>query len=97
MSGASSALTNSRLSRDTISRGVAAGANMPYHNGIVKPSTPASIPVGTSGRAAMRCSVSTARARTFPARICGIAVVTGMTTSSTSPPIIAVIAWVTPL
>jgi hypothetical protein len=45
------------------------------------------------GKMGTRCSVSTARARTFPARICGIAVVTGMTTSSTSPPIIAVIAW----
>ena len=70
-----------------MSRGVAAGANMPNHIGITKLSMPASFEVGTSGSVGARCSDSTASARTLPARICGNADATATTTSSTSPPI----------
>ena len=70
-----------------MSRGVAAGANMPNQIGITKLSTPASFAVGTSGSVGARRSESTASARTLPARICVSADATATTTSSTSPPI----------
>ena len=51
--------------------GVAAGVMKPNQEAIAMPCTPCSAKVGTSGSSGMRWSLTAARARTDPARICG--------------------------
>src|SRR5450756_2468541 len=68
-SGAASALLISRLSRLMMSRGVAAGASMPYHIGTSKLSIPASFAVGTLGSSDTRLADSTASARANPGKL----------------------------
>ena len=52
----------------TISRGVFAATNRPYHDDTLKPGTPASAKVGSSGASGERSGVDCARPRTWPDR-----------------------------
>ena len=80
-----SAFSDSSCSRLTISRGVPAGARMPYHCEVSNSLKPISATVGTSGSAGRRCGVPTAMARSLPLLMCG---------SSAGRP--ALLAWVRP-
>ena len=55
----------------TISRGVPAGANRPYHCTESKPGNPLSLMVGMSGAVATRFALVTPSMRKRPARACG--------------------------
>src|SRR5882672_506925 len=71
--GSASALRVSAEIFATMSLGVPAGAQMPNHSGASAPCTPASPVVGTSGSWPLRLGVLTARARTLPPLMWGIA------------------------
>src|ERR1043166_8190080 len=55
-----------------ISRGVPAGANVPYQVSTAYPGTPASATVGKCGTACERFALTTASARSRPAFTCGM-------------------------
>ena len=61
------ALVTAALSFSSLSSGVEAGTKSPYHVEMLKSGTPASIIVGTLGRALARVVVVTASAMSFPA------------------------------
>jgi hypothetical protein len=71
MSGRARIIVISRWSLSTIGCGVAAGAMKPTHKVALKPGTPASAIVGTSGNVADRVLPLVPSARTNPALIMG--------------------------
>src|SRR5258706_14823191 len=73
--------TSSALSRVRMVFGVPAGARIPYQVVTSKFGSPASAAVGTSGSAGARCGATRARARSFPALMCGATAGTPITTS----------------
>src|SRR6185503_10104138 len=70
-SGARSTFTTSPCSRETISRGVPAGASRPFQPTASKSLSPSSCSVGTSGNTATRARLVTASGLILPARTCG--------------------------
>src|SRR3954469_5990705 len=70
-SGARNVAAISPFRRSTTEEGVRAGASTPNHVPPVKPVTPASSIVGTSGASGERLGVATASALSLPARTCG--------------------------
>ncbi len=83
----------SPLSRETISLGVPAGANTPYHDTASYPGNPDSATVGTSGAIAVRAALVTASARSFPELIAEAAPKSGVTVICTSLFNTAAICW----
>src|SRR3954467_3205114 len=86
ISGLSTILRNSALSRVTTSGGVCAGANTPIHESMSKLVTPASCKEGSSGNNVLRCILVTARARSAWALTWGRPLVRSMNIIDTRPP-----------
>src|SRR5438105_131781 len=80
------ALMSSALRRSTMTLGVPTGASTPCHCEMSKFPMPASCIVGTSGRLEARLPLDTAKARSFPARICGTDVMTVSNMKVSWPP-----------
>ena len=93
-------LTSVTCKRDTISRGVAAGATMPNQVSASKPlrpGTPDSATVGMSGSSGERLAEPTASARILPLLMCGTEVSTLSYIKSVCPPIKSISAGAAPL
>ena len=96
-SGVLSAAWISRLRRCTTAAGVLAGAATAFQDATLKPFSPLSATVGTSGKVAERFSPITASARKARALICGTTGLRISTAASICPPRRAVITAGVPL